>query len=85
MAQSEKGPAHPKIFSRKVSARTRTASGGGGVSGAVPEEVEAVTEDIMGAISSALAVVSDPAVTGVRYVPGPPPLAVGRWPLSRGR
>ena len=70
MAQSEKSPTHPKIFSREVSAHT-AFGGGGGASSAVPEEAEAVTEDIMGAISSALAVVSDPAVSGVRYIPRP--------------
>ena len=73
MAQSEKSPTHPKIFSRKASTHTAfgTGAGGGGRAGAgagaggisaVPEEAEAVTEDILGAISTALAVVNDPAV-----------------------
>ena len=82
MAQSEKSPTHPKNFSRKASTHTAfgTGAGGGGRAGAgagagaggisaVPEEAEAVTEDILGAISTALAVVNDPAV---RYdsIPG---------------
>jgi len=78
MAQSEKSPTHPKIFSRKASTHTAFGTGSGAGAGAgagaggisaVPEEAEAVTEDILGAISTALAVVNDPAV---RYdsIPG---------------